>query len=191
MDKQREAFEAWVKREYPYYTDMSLEWMEQYNEYVLDEVQMAFKSWQADQQAKLDNYWEPSGKDYDRSIHHNPDASAWAEFFVETYPALKDKKHTMLGWFANAMMAMHDHMHAKQQTQWLPIETLLIDQLLDSKEMFVVRGFNIEGVASFPYKTDAYAVWLEPDRDHQYKFVRWPHNFRPTHWAPLPPEPKK
>ncbi len=53
--------------------------------------------------------------DYDMSIHTNPDARAWAEFFVKTRnesadPAAfgSDVDH-MQGWFANAMMAMHDH----------------------------------------------------------------------------------
>lgn len=51
--------------------------------------------------------------DYDLSIHRNPDAQAWSKFFVET---TKDMHHYnfrneefMTGWFANAMMAMHDH----------------------------------------------------------------------------------
>lgn len=49
------------------------------------------------------------------SIHTNPDARAWAKFFVETYKKSDDKaafiaEDNMLGWFANAMMAMHDHM---------------------------------------------------------------------------------
>lgn len=52
--------------------------------------------------------WTPSGKDYDRSIHTNPSADAWADFFVATYPGLADKHDVMRGWFANAMMAMHD-----------------------------------------------------------------------------------
>jgi hypothetical protein len=56
--------------------------------------------------------WTPSGKDYDRSIHSNPDAAAWADFFVATFPGLADKRDTMLGWFANAMMAMHDSVKA-------------------------------------------------------------------------------
>jgi hypothetical protein len=51
--------------------------------------------------------------DYDLSIHRNPDAQTWAKFFMEVW---KDKdKNTideadMVSWFANAMMAMHDHM---------------------------------------------------------------------------------
>lgn len=61
--------------------------------------------------------------DYDMSIHHNPDAMAWAKFFVETTKdmdreAFRDEGY-MVGWFANAMMAMYDferkkllaHMH--------------------------------------------------------------------------------
>jgi predicted amino acid-binding ACT domain protein len=53
--------------------------------------------------------------DYDMSIHANPDAVAWAEFFMQT---LKESNWTiedineslMHGWFANSMMAMHDHL---------------------------------------------------------------------------------
>lgn len=48
--------------------------------------------------------------DYDLSIHTNPDAVAWAEFFRETYPDCNVPHEVMVGWFANAMMAMHDHL---------------------------------------------------------------------------------
>ena len=52
--------------------------------------------------------------DYDMSIHDNSDAAAWAKFFMETKTknnwSLDDiDEDLMLGWFANAMMAMHDH----------------------------------------------------------------------------------
>lgn len=49
-------------------------------------------------------------------LHSNPDSRAWAKFFIET----KNKNNwkiedidggLMLGWFANAMMAMYDHLH--------------------------------------------------------------------------------
>lgn len=46
--------------------------------------------------------------DYDRNIHANPDANAWADFFVQVHPGLADKHDLMRAWFANAMMAMHD-----------------------------------------------------------------------------------
>lgn len=49
------------------------------------------------------------------SIHTNPDARAWAKFYTETRnasadPSSFDDEENMVGWFANAMMAMHDHM---------------------------------------------------------------------------------
>lgn len=52
--------------------------------------------------------------DYDMSIHTNPDAMVWAKFFIETTKdmdrdAFRDGGY-MIGWFANAMMAMHDHL---------------------------------------------------------------------------------
>jgi hypothetical protein len=54
--------------------------------------------------------------DYDMSIHTNPDAMAWAKFYCESRDTFEaknpgkrfDDEDNMLGWFANAMMAMHD-----------------------------------------------------------------------------------
>jgi len=56
--------------------------------------------------------------DYDLSIHRNPDAAAWAKLYTESRAAFLaknpdgqfDAEDNMLGWFANAMMAMHDHL---------------------------------------------------------------------------------
>ena len=52
--------------------------------------------------------------DYDMSIHTNPSAAAWAEFFCNTTKDMPREVFAdqgyMLGWFANAMMAMHDHL---------------------------------------------------------------------------------
>jgi hypothetical protein len=50
---------------------------------------------------------------YDMNIHTNPDAQAWAKFFCKTIqenPAIELDESYMIGWFANAMMAMHDHL---------------------------------------------------------------------------------
>ena len=52
--------------------------------------------------------------DYDMNIHTNPDAMVWAKFFVEhtknmDRDAFRDEEY-MVGWFANAMMAMYDHL---------------------------------------------------------------------------------
>jgi hypothetical protein len=46
---------------------------------------------------------------YDMSIHSSTDAREWTDFFFKTYPNCNVDRETMLGWFANAMMAMHDN----------------------------------------------------------------------------------
>jgi hypothetical protein len=46
---------------------------------------------------------------YDMSIHSSTDAKEWTDFFFEKHPNCNVDKGTMLGWFANAMMAMHDN----------------------------------------------------------------------------------
>jgi predicted RNA-binding protein with EMAP domain len=58
--------------------------------------------------------------DYDMSIHTNPDAQVWAKFFIETTKnmdrdSFRDEGY-MIGWFANAMMAMHDHLTGQHVT---------------------------------------------------------------------------
>lgn len=66
--------------------------------------------------------WAPNRFEYDRSIHSCPDAKAWADLFVQTFPGLADKHDLMVTWFANAMMAMHDHLQRKS-AQPAPIPT--------------------------------------------------------------------
>jgi hypothetical protein len=53
---------------------------------------------------------------YDMNIHHNPDAQAWAKFFMEHNPNCGIDEGAMIGWFANAMMAMHDHLTGQRPT---------------------------------------------------------------------------
>lgn len=65
---------------------------------------------------------------YDTSIHTNPDARAWAEFYCKKFPAAD--LEVMTAWFANAMMAMHDHLMLKG----VPINGDHAQYLLDNKE---------------------------------------------------------
>jgi hypothetical protein len=71
--------------------------------------------------------------DYDMKIHSNPDAQAWAKFFIQT----KEKtswqiedidESLMLGWFSNAMMAMYDYL--KQRT-WVGLTNQEIDSYFE------------------------------------------------------------
>lgn len=58
--------------------------------------------------------------DYDMSIHTNPDAMAWTNFFRKCNPDCNVPDDIMLGWFANAMMAMHDHLLPERAPVVLP-----------------------------------------------------------------------
>lgn len=100
--------------------------------------------------------WQPSGIEYDRSIHGNPDAGAWAKFFVETFPALKGKEGLMLGWFANAMMAMHDYLHTQPPAVGVPtIKLGIYGKAFDS-----------------PQTRRAYTYREQPDNIGAYKLGR-------------------
>jgi hypothetical protein len=86
--------------------------------------------------------------DYDKSIHSNPDAQAWAKFFIDTIAEqswrIEDiDEGLMTGWFANAMMAMHDHVkrehefecprcgHCCPEREWVGLSR---DEVLDIEE---------------------------------------------------------
>jgi len=70
--------------------------------------------------------------DYDKSIHSNPDAQAWAKFFMATVNerewCIDDiDEALMTGWFANAMMAMHDHVKRK----WAGLSDKEVKKIVD------------------------------------------------------------
>ncbi len=97
--------------------------------------------------------------DYDLSIHQNPDAQAWARFFLET---LKEQNWTiedidedlMIAWFANAMMAMYDHVCIKHQK-----EKDRIEQECDQLKAAV--SVAIDAFQKYEMDVDAY-----PTTDH-------------------------
>jgi hypothetical protein len=83
-----------------------------------------------DETAKREH--EPAPNDYDRSIHSNPDAQAWAKFFMATVNeqewCIDDiDESLMTGWFANAMMAMHDHV----KREWVGLTDEEIKKIVD------------------------------------------------------------
>jgi hypothetical protein len=66
------------------------------------------------------------------TIHSNPDAQAWAKYFIHK----KEEKNwriedidepLMLAWFANAMMAMHDHLGSQRTWVGLTEEEILAE----------------------------------------------------------------
>lgn len=78
---------------------------------------------------------EETGMEFDCQ---SPDAKVWAMAFCNHFPG--HDEGTMIGWFANAMMAMYDHV--KRQTE--------IDLYLDGDQYCLLWGTNLqEGVAGF------------------------------------------
>jgi len=72
--------------------------------------------------------------DYDMSIHTNPNAREWSKLFMKIVQdqelSLDDiDEEFMMGWFANAMMAMHDHL----MTKGAPINGDHADYLLNKE----------------------------------------------------------
>lgn len=67
---------------------------------------------------------------------------------------------------------------AQQDDAWRPIESAPRTR----HPMFVVRAFSGNG-----YSSDPWCVWRESDGG----FARWPHDFPPTHWMPLPAAPRE
>ena len=64
---------------------------------------------------------------------------------------------------------------------WLPINTAPSGR--EPWRMFTVIAINVKPTeTSPPYTSDPYCVWREKDGS----FARWPHNYPPTHWAPVP-----
>lgn len=75
---------------------------------------------------------------YDLSIHTNPDAQAWVKFFRECNPNCNVGDDVMFGWFANAMMAMHDHL----VYQGAPVNGDHADYLLSQKKKSQTENSN-------------------------------------------------
>lgn len=72
--------------------------------------------------------------DYDTAIHKNPSSKDWAEFFMKTLKEnnweIADIDEALIhGWFANAMMAMYDHLNngkiAEQAKRIAELENML------------------------------------------------------------------
>lgn len=62
--------------------------------------------------------------------------------------------------------------------KWFPISELDIQD----RKIFVAIAIDVYPQnGSFAYTSDPYCVWKDTG-----KFIRWPHNFEPTHFVYLP-----
>jgi len=84
-----------------------------------------------------------------RKLVGNTDAEAWAEAFVQEVkmnPAIATDKETMVGWFANAIMAGYDR-NQKDSLSEIPEQTR--QQLID---LFRINGAE-------PFVNDVQDAW--------------------------------
>lgn len=62
--------------------------------------------------------WEPATSEPRPEMHSNPDARAWAEYFIATFPNCGADEGLLHTWFANAMMAMYDHSERQHRREY-------------------------------------------------------------------------
>ncbi len=119
---------------------------------------------------------------------HTMDAAVWAAEFVKMYPGIDEG--TMIGWFANAIMAGYDTAQARAaapsavaapsaETLWQPIETVPMDDGWTGRRLFAIK--RAHGWEMWVGQCDAYTIWLGRDDNG----ACWECD-KPTHWAPLP-----
>jgi len=92
--------------------------------------------------------------DYDMTIHHNPDAQAWAKFFIDTTKDMdrdvfRDESY-MVVWFSNAMMAMHDHLYVTEIVRRQNEAANEIERLRDALQ--TIADFDLYGDYSNAYE---------------------------------------
>lgn len=79
---------------------------------------------------------------YDMSIHSNSSALAWTQFFRECRPECNIDDEIMLGWFANAMMAMCDHIHQTSPPRREPLSEEAVKKFADAEYMVCNNAFT-------------------------------------------------
>ena len=102
--------------------------------------------------------------DYDLNIHHNPDAQAWAKFFIDTTKDLDRDvfrvEGFMIAWFSNAMMAMHDHLYVTEIVRRQNEAANEIERLRKSRnEILEEAALNAEGFGKSA--NDAKNYWAQ------------------------------
>lgn len=75
--------------------------------------------------------------DYDHAIHSSPDALEWAKFFCKTWVEVHPDRPVpdqdwIHGWFANAMMAMSDHVRREQPDNGWRARAVAAEEILVS-----------------------------------------------------------
>lgn len=129
---------------------------------------------------------------------HTMDAAKWAAAFCQRYPGIDEG--SMIGWFANAIMAGYDTAQARsavsERGRWIAITESLPQ--VDEHVLLFFGGEHCdvrEGYLSKIGKVRNDDIALTPlfvDATEQWEGDRWPRELTHgeiTHWMPMPSAP--
>ena len=107
-------------------------------------------------------------------LHSNPDAQVWAKCFMETKEknnwSIKDiDEGLMIGWFANAMMAVGDHIYQTKTVTEKGGKAMDLDKLKEEYEkcFMVLDKTEMKGTAVNAKLNDVFE-WIEQKVKHDY-----------------------
>ena len=121
------------------------------------------------------------------NLHSNPDAQVWAKYFMETKEknnwSIKDiDEELMIAWFANAMMAIGDHIYQTKTVTEKGGKAIDLDKLKEEYEkcFMVLDKTEMKGTAVNAKLNDVFE-WIEQKVKHDYS--RLPTNEEIELWA--------
>ena len=121
------------------------------------------------------------------NLHSNPDAQVWAKYFMETKEknnwSIKDiDEELMIAWFANAMMAIGDHIYQTKTVTEKGGKAMNLDRLKEEYEkLFMVTDrTEMKGTAVNAKLNDVFE-WIEQNVKHDYN--KLPTNEEIELWA--------
>jgi|694.fasta_scaffold80050_6 hypothetical protein len=137
---------------------------------------------------KFEAFRDSSGNQYAR-LQTSLRSYVWFkfDFFTESYQSFDNELFECENkrQLQNSLEEYYQSVVIRDQPEcsinWLPIETA--PKVGKPYKMFgLIAKDVVVSSGGVPYTTDPYYVW----RDNHGCFARWPHEFPPTHWHPMP-----
>ncbi len=130
-------------------------------------------------------------------LHTNTDARAWADYFMvctKAKPSIATDRDCMVGWFANAMMAMHDGSQAGAgDGGWIECAAKLPqrdshDYYQDRYSIAVSINTKHKSLFRWDYRMRGWVDARWSDGCNPCDYSDW--DIMPTHWRELPEGPR-
>lgn len=125
---------------------------------------------------------------YDMSIHSNPDARAWAAFFMKNWVEMCQKGNNpfhpeedyakteewLVTWFANAMMAAHDHLARAKDEEIVMLKNQIKGESIPAVEIGNLLNVNDTlraEVARLTKERDSRAPHITPEEANELQDI--------------------